>query len=497
MSGIVGIVTPETEPVDRDLLQAMTRHMAFRGPDAQNSFQYGNVGLGHAMLRTTTGSIDEIQPVSLNGYTWITADARIDGRESLHRKLAIDSAEIKDSHLILLAYEKWGICCVEHLLGDFAFAIWDSRDQSLFCARDHLGIKPFYYSIVESGTTFLFSNNLDTLRLHPQVSNNLNDLAIVNYILFSYQPKIDITSFEDIQSLLPAHTLIWKDGRIRIDRYWELPVEDPIRYRRSDEYVEHFLSLFDTAVGDRMRTDKLAILLSGGMDSTSIAATVGVLGELPSGPVALHGYTFGHLRQPQDKEHSYAQMVADKWGFPIDVMPLDDIEYFTGWDRPDFYTSEPLNQPLWSSQIETVELMIDHGNRVALSGWGGDPLLIPEPTYAATMLRHGQFSGFASDCYAYMRDQRGPPPLGIRTWFRDRKRDPSEVDPDMIRLLHPNLNDRMQLPPRWWQLNYEPPQHPWRPNAYSEVINPYWTESFRLYDAANVESTNRVSLPVF
>src|SRR5260370_40495699 len=145
MSGIVGIINLDGAPVDRDLLRRMTEFMTFRGPDAQEIWIDGNVGFGHTMLRTTWEAETEKQPLTLDGKVWLTADARIDGRTELIAELEAklrtkvqisrgsngNSSESRipnDAELILLAYEAWGEDCVKHLIGDFAFALWDKRE---------------------------------------------------------------------------------------------------------------------------------------------------------------------------------------------------------------------------------------------------------------------------------------------------------------------------------------------------------------------------------
>ena len=156
MSGIVGIVNLDGAPVDRDLLWHMTQSMAYRGPDSQDIWVDGSVGFGHAMLRTTWEAQTESQPLTLDGKIWLIADARIDGREELTAKLETKLGRkpllretkrfLNDAELILLAYEAWDEQLVDYLIGDFSFAIWDSRHRKLVCARDHFGVKPFYYA---------------------------------------------------------------------------------------------------------------------------------------------------------------------------------------------------------------------------------------------------------------------------------------------------------------------------------------------------------------
>ena len=239
MSGIAGLVNLNGAPVDADLLRRMTAFIAFRGPDAQTTWVDGAVGFGHAMLLTTFEQARERQPHSLDGHVWITADAHIDDRAELRRKLAAqgrsDVADATDVDLILHAYGVWGEACVDHLLGDFAFAIWDGPRRTLFCAHDHFGVKPFYYAQV--GTGSVFSNTLNVVRLHPRVASELNELAIADFLLFGYNQEADTTTFAAIRRIPPAHTLVLHDGEMQVRRYWTLPIEEPLHYKRPEEYV--------------------------------------------------------------------------------------------------------------------------------------------------------------------------------------------------------------------------------------------------------------------
>ncbi len=196
-------------PVDRALLQALTYFISYAGPDARDTYSEGSIGLGHTMLRTTRESFLERMPAGLDGKLWITADARIDCREELKRELEKADSNRRpaatDSELILHAYAVWGEECVRHLRGDFAFAIWDARRKTLFCARDHFGVKPFYYA--EIGNIFLFANVLNCVHAHPGISDSLNDAAIGDFLLFGLNCDLSTTTFRDIRRLPPAHCL--------------------------------------------------------------------------------------------------------------------------------------------------------------------------------------------------------------------------------------------------------------------------------------------------
>ena len=262
MSGIVGILNLDGSPVDGNLLARLTDFLAFRGPDARETWSQGAVGLGHALFQTVEDTRPDSQPLSLDGKVWITADARIDGRAELRQELSRhgchDLEEATDAELILHSYLVWGEECVKHLLGDFAFAIWDGHRRRLFCARDHFGIRPFYYAQV--GNCLIFSNTLNCVRMHPQVSDRLNDLAIADFLLFDCNQDQATTTFADIQRLAPAHYLTWQEGNLRLGRYWNLPLIDrPLRYSHPQDYVEHFKALLTQAVADRLRTRRVGL----------------------------------------------------------------------------------------------------------------------------------------------------------------------------------------------------------------------------------------------
>ncbi len=319
MSGIVGIVHFDGAPVDRQVLGRLTAFMAFRGPDSQEIWIDGHAGLGHASLKTTEESEHERQPFTLDGRIWIVADARVDARRELIAKLKTKGHEnlspnATDAELILLAYLVWGEDCVEHLLGDFAFAIWDGPQQRLFCARDHLGVKPFFYAHL--GQKLVFSSSLDCIRQHPAVSDRLNDLAIADFLLFDLNQDLATTSFADIQRIPPAHTATWSSSGLQLLRYWTLPIDEPLYFRNTDDYVDRFNELLDQAVDDRLRTKKVGVMMSGGLDSPTLAATAWRILRGRSADCEVLASTT--LIDGFDRnERYYAGLVAERLGIPI------------------------------------------------------------------------------------------------------------------------------------------------------------------------------------
>jgi len=482
VSGIAGILQLDGAPVDRPLLEAMTRTMAFRGPDAQAVWSDGPVGFGHVMLRATDEQAREQQPCSLDGQVWITADARIDGRAELRRELEAAGrddrlADATDAELILHAYHAWGEACVEHLLGDFAFAVWDGRARKLFCARDHFGVKPFYYAQVAGA--LIFGNTLNSLRLHPAVSSELNELAIADFLLFNYNQEFDTTTFADIAQLAPAHCLTLSDGALRLRRYWTLPIEETLLYKRPDDYVDRFRELFDQAVGDRLRTERLGIFMSGGLDSTSVAARAVSSRKLLTAldNFDIRAYTFVSGSVDPDGEGQHARLVAEHLNIPITFF-ADDVSLVPErWDDPEWYTPEPVNRPSYAVRLAALRQAAGHGC-VLLGGDGGDPVLYPSYGHFVGLAKDLRFGRMVSDAWGYWRIYGRRPPLYFGTYFRKRigSRGSQVAYPAW---LNRAFVDRLELQARWAQAQRQPPvTHPTRPEAYSDLVSPYWPHKF-------------------
>ncbi|MBI4401342.1 MAG: asparagine synthetase B, partial [Nitrospirae bacterium] len=151
MSAIAGVCTRDRQPVDSTILPRMLDQLAMRGPHSQGQWSDGPVGLAHRLLQTTPESLKERQPVSdARGECWLIWDGRLDNRDELIRLLKNDGFTLgagTDPELMLAAFRKWGIDCFRRILGDFALALWDSRTKRLVCARDPIGVKPFYYHL--------------------------------------------------------------------------------------------------------------------------------------------------------------------------------------------------------------------------------------------------------------------------------------------------------------------------------------------------------------
>lgn len=274
MSAIFGILDLAGQPIATKRLDKMHQALAYWGPDDAGTWMEGHVGLGQLILRNARKPARECLPLkSTSGDLVLVAAARIDNRQDLYHLLAVPNLEratTPDSVLILKAYEKWGADCPEHLLGDWVFAIWDARNRRLFIARDHHGNTGLYY--YRHSRFFVFASSLKGLFALPDVPRRLNSNHLAR-VLVSWPTDGESTAYEGVFRLPPAHAMTITAGGIRVRRYWRLEDAPDVRFGSDQEYIDAFLELFEEAVRCRLRTCRpVGIQLSGGLDSTSVAA---------------------------------------------------------------------------------------------------------------------------------------------------------------------------------------------------------------------------------
>jgi asparagine synthase (glutamine-hydrolysing) len=502
MSGFVGILNLDGAPVDGALLERMTRSLAFRGPDAQEIWCQGPVGLGHALLQISTGVPQEKHPAQLDGRFWIAADARIDDRKNLIGKLksksqAAESLSLStpDAELILHAYDTWGEACVEHLLGDFSFAIWDARERRLFCARDHFGVKPFFYAHV--GSCLIFSNTLDCIRQHPSVSNRLNDLAIADFLLFDTSKEPSATSFVDIRRLRPAHTMTCERREISIRRYWELSVTTPIQYARDAEFVERFRELLDTAVADRLRGESAGVLMSGGLDSPTVAASARRIFNKNGDASRVHAYTQVFDRLIHHEERHYAKLVAEALKIPIEFFPNDDLKIFERADQTEYFLPEPTHTA-WPDNTPDQLRRLSSSSRVALTGYGADPALCGRiSVHFRQLIEKKQLGRALADAARFL----GVEGRLSRLYLRKRWGilfAPKSQSPVYPGWLNEDLEKRHGLRSRWEYSNRSiMAKAAARSEGREAMVDLIWPNLFESYDAGSTHVPVEVCHPIF
>lgn len=496
MSGIVAVLRTDGAPIEGAMVEALANSMRQRGPDAQHTWTDGSVGLGHALLQTTFDVEHDRQPLSLDGAVYIVADGRVDERSALIRGLHPGcgvTEHSSDAELILRAYLQWGSDCTSHLLGDFSFVIWDGRRRRLFCGRDHMGIKPCYYAHV--GPWLLISSTIETIRVHPEVSSELNDLAIADFLMFGFNCEHATTSFRDVKRLPPAHTLTWSEGHLKVERYWTLPIEEPVYHRRDSDYIDEFKGAVQQAVTDRLRVPRVGVFMSGGLDSPMLAATARA--ALRHGPISdpVHSYTFVYQSLFVDPEREHASAVADHLGVPIHHYALDED---VRWSPT---LGAELAEPSLALMNRTPSLRcyrdIAHQSPVAFFGEGPDNALAYEwQPHLARLWRARRFTRLVRDVTKHLIRHKRVPLLPTIPRMLKRTLGPTPDSSTFPQWLEPSLVNRLGLRERWRATGaVSGAVHPWRPRGYASLLSAQWQRVFETLEPAFTRAPLEVRHP--
>lgn len=315
ISGLIDLNGIKQEEVDR--LKSGLEQYRF---DNRNSLFDGHLFFDCGLQWITEESKKEILPYK-NNYYCITADAIIDNREELMRLLEIDHSGITDSQLILSAYVKWGEECVDHLLGDYAFAIWDKQKENLFCVRDHVGKRTLYYEYHKGRISF--STILKPLINLQGKKKKLSERWLADFLAMysaTQEIEIDKTLYEEIAQLPPGHYLTFNKEGICVKRYWHPEKIKKLKLDSDEAYEKAFRRVFDEAVKCRLRScGKVGVMMSSGLDSTAVGAvaakilserneTLEAFTEIP-----LHTYKSGLGKNIIVDESSYVEEMAKQY----------------------------------------------------------------------------------------------------------------------------------------------------------------------------------------
>ncbi len=275
MCGIAGIYNRQAQAPDQKIIAQMIEALVHRGPDACGVFVKNNVALGHRRLAVIDLSPKAAQPmISQDGRYTITYNGEVYNFRELRKELidkGLHFVSDSDTEVVLTAFAFWGENCLLKFNGMFAFAIYDSQEQSLFLARDRYGIKPLYYT--EAAAGFIFASEVKALLKHPDITAKLNTQALYEYFTFQ-NIFTDKTWFRDIKMLPAGCSLrVSPDSDIKIQRYWDYCFDEPQTSLTENEYIEELKRLFAQAVKRQLVSDvEVGSYLSGGLDSASITA---------------------------------------------------------------------------------------------------------------------------------------------------------------------------------------------------------------------------------
>lgn len=315
MCGICGELRLDGQLPELKYLNSMMAKLEKRGPDHAGSFSDGGLMFGHRRLAIIDLSYKSSQPmVDIESGLALVFNGTIYNHPELRAELKARGHHFfseGDTEVILKAYAEWGENAPKHLLGMFAFAIWDMRKKTLFVARDRMGIKPLYYAA--DGKSFRFASNTQALLTTPGIDTSLDPLAIHN--LFSLHAVVPAprTVLNGIRKLQPAHSLtIHADGRQELKRYWNLVARRPAEARSEQEWIDAVHESLKTAVRRRnnIADVPVGVLLSGGLDSSLLVALLSEIGIQD-----IRTFTIGFDDQPEEKgsEYEYSDAVVERF----------------------------------------------------------------------------------------------------------------------------------------------------------------------------------------
>jgi asparagine synthase (glutamine-hydrolysing) len=401
MSGIFGIIRRDGGPVTSSDLERLGAAMAHRGPDGSDTWQGGCAGLGQLMLRSTPEAADEQLPwQDPESGLVITADARIDNRKELLAKLNGTSTCMSDSRLILEAYKCWGEACVDHLLGDYAFAIWGPRDGRLFCVRDRMGGRSFCY--VDRQDFLAFASEAEALLRLPGVPWQPNEDRIANVLVPAFENRGDERTWQSsVLALMPAHLLtVTIHGRAQKRRYWEPDFTDQTSYSSLPECQEHFLAVFGEAVRCRMRVPgNLAAMMSGGLDSAGIAAMIRRMSAAGDGN-KVHTYSALDDDLEGSVESRSIQSIVGCIGaraHQVSVPSFDGMVNLEDVLEAAWQRAHPVDNTLLLPAMMCLAASRD-GNRVILDGACGDITTRSARLYPARLMTQGRWLEAYREC---------------------------------------------------------------------------------------------------
>lgn len=378
MCGICGFFQLEQRG-DKETLLAMNQQIVHRGPDDEGYFFQDHVGLAARRL-SIIDLVTGHQPLaSQSGNSWIAYNGEVYNFKELRRDLISRGTTFKtksDTEVIVNLYEAFGVDFVRYLRGMFALAIYDHAHDRLVLARDHIGIKPLYYYIDPASKNLVFGSEIKSILQYPGVVKSLDYEALDLFLTLEYIPA-PFSLFKHIHKLPAAHLLVYEDGRLKINQYWE--VEERQNRGNFDQLKEEFFALLKESVQMRMISDvPLGAFLSGGIDSSAI---VGIMAQLSTNPVKTFSIGF---EEKSYSELEYSQLVSQQF----------QTDHYTRTLTPDIeelvlYLADFWDEPLGDFSNFPTYLVSKAAREkvtVVLSGDGGDEIFGGYEHYIAQKL---------------------------------------------------------------------------------------------------------------
>ncbi len=379
MCGITGIYNfKKSKPVKESEVVKMRDTLIHRGPDDDGIYISPNEKVGFGTRRLKIIDLSEAGHMPMNaGHCWITYNGEIYNFRELRSDLEKKGYKFKsktDTEVILNSYLEYGFDCVKRFNGMFAFAIWDENKKILFAARDHVGIKPFYYSI-QNGA-FYFGSEIKAILAHPDFQKELDDKGVFHYLTFSSSPA-PFTLFKNVKKLAPAHQLIIKEnGEIKEKEYWN-PIGPTNYSTRESDWIEEVRSLLKSSINSQMVSDvPFGCFLSGGIDSSTNAK---LMSEALGKPVKT--FSVGSKNFDKYNEFEYSRLMAKKLGTNPHEVLIEEKHMLEFVEKYAFFADDPNGDQVCLPLFYLSKLTRDNGVIMVQIGEGSDELFGGYDTY--------------------------------------------------------------------------------------------------------------------
>ena len=431
MCGIAGFLVPPGERADRAIVERMIGALRHRGPDAVGYHVEGRVALGVARLRVIDLATGDQPIANEDGSAHVVLNGEIYNYRRLREELGALGHRFttrSDTEVIVHGWEEFGEACPETLNGMFAFAVWDRRREQLFLARDRMGEKPLYYTFADG--VLVFASELRAMLAHPAVRRRLDLRGVARYLAFDFVPDPH-SILEDLQKLPPGHSLVANGGKTRIQSYWEIPFA-PDETLDEAAWCAQIRTRLDEAVRLRLHSDvPVGCFLSGGIDSTSVAATAAAQHS------GINTFSVGFAEAAFD-ERRFARLVAERYATRHEELVVSAADAASVVEDLGRLMDEPLSDMAFVP-LYLLSRAARRSVTVALTGDGGDELFAGYPSMGADWW-HQRAAALPTPTRAVVR------------WFAERV--PGVPDPlrDFLRALEHRPEARNQpllggLPP--------------------------------------------------
>jgi asparagine synthase (glutamine-hydrolysing) len=428
-----------------------------------------------AFIGSQTGSErgeDATRCEKLDRRFWLIGRIRLDARDELCSIVSGSQGALEDQSdalICLRAYARWGDRCLEYLRGDFCFVLWDEERQRLFCGRDQLGVRPLFYT--RRANNWLISDSLDAIVTEVSLTGDLDNYWLADFLISGFCKDLDRTVYKHVKRLPPAHFLSVDARSGSVQKYWVLEIHDPIYYPRPSDYVERFQEVVTLAIRDRLPQDRVGISMSGGLDSSTLAA-LALRATGDASRVVAHTRHFERLMA--DEEAYFSPLVANRLGVRLALRAIDNVWYDPQWHKRELWTPEPNSSIVRAAPERIIAAEMAKLAQVWFYGEGPDNALTFEwYPYLRWLFKKADWRHFGEAVVQYLLSKQA------REWGATidgcLKRWPTSERKPQLSLpqwLDEEFIEELQLVGRSPHLLKN--NHPWHPRAVASFTGSLW-----------------------